>query len=187
MSLLQPVLRGPLLYMSPSRAEDFEALLAVASDPLIWEQHPARDRWRREVFRVFFDGGLTSAGALTVRETSSDDVIGSSRYYAYSASTREIAIGYTFLARRCWGGAFNREMKRLMLAHAFQFVDRVWFHIAVENRRSRRAIEAVGASLDREVMNDPDWKGASTAYYVIDRSAAPDGVSASGPVSNSPP
>jgi len=41
---LQPHLVGDLLEVRPLRPEDWESLFAVASDPLIWEQHPARDR-----------------------------------------------------------------------------------------------------------------------------------------------
>ncbi|PYP65994.1 MAG: GNAT family N-acetyltransferase, partial [Gemmatimonadetes bacterium] len=43
---LQPVLKGKLLELRPLRAEDFDDLFAVAADPLIWEQHPAKDRYQ---------------------------------------------------------------------------------------------------------------------------------------------
>lgn len=167
--LLQPSLRGDLLYAEPTRPEDFDALFEVARDPLIWEQHPAADRWKPEVFRSFFEAALASSGALTVFEAATGQVIGSSRYYEPSPDGRHIAIGYTFLARRCWGGSFNHELKALMLSYAFRFVDRVWFHIGINNVRSRRAILAVGGILDREVADDPQRQGQSTAYYFIDR------------------
>ena len=48
---LQPTLTGKLLWLRPLRADDFHDLYAVASDPLIWEQHPVKDRYRDEVFR----------------------------------------------------------------------------------------------------------------------------------------
>jgi len=47
---LQPILKGELLRLRPLRLEDFHDLYAVASDPLIWEQHPVRDRYKEEVF-----------------------------------------------------------------------------------------------------------------------------------------
>jgi len=167
---LQPVLTGKVLSLSPTRGDDFDSLYKAASDPLIWEQHPARDRWKLDAFRKFFDGAIASGGALTVRELATGEVIGSSRYYAWNAVERHVAIGYTFLVRRCWGGSFNREMKKLMLDHAFTFVDRVWFHIGSDNIRSRKAIEVIGARFDHEVLADPAWGGVNMAYYVIDRS-----------------
>ena len=171
---LQPTLSGTLVHIEPSKPEDRDALYAVARDRLIWEQHPAHDRWKPEVFDEMFIQGLRSAGALTIRDASSREVIGSSRYYGWLPQQRQVAIGYTFLARACWGGTYNHEVKRLMLAHAFCFADRVWFHIGVNNLRSRRAITTIGASLSREVVNDPAWNGLSMAYYFVDKPPTPE-------------
>jgi RimJ/RimL family protein N-acetyltransferase len=142
---LQPVLRGQLLHLRPLRADDFDALFAVAADPLIWEQHPARDRYQPEVFRAFFDEAMASGGALIATDSRDGQVIGGSRYHGYDAEQSEIEIGWTFLARAYWGGEYNGEMKELMLRHAFTFVDRVIFLIGQENYRSQRAVEKIGA------------------------------------------
>ena len=50
----RPALRGKLLELRPVRSDDFDALYVVASDPLVWEQHPARDRHEESIFRTFF-------------------------------------------------------------------------------------------------------------------------------------
>ena len=143
---LQPVLRGRLLQLRPLRNDDFDALFAVASDPLIWEQHPARDRYQLDVFRAFFDEAMASGGALIATEASDGRIIGGTRYHGYNAEQNEIEIGWTFLARRYWGGKYNGEMKELMLRHAFTFVDRVIFLIGAENHRSQRTVEKIGAT-----------------------------------------
>ena len=145
---LQPTLRGQFVTLRPLRANDFEALYAVASDPLIWEQHPNNDRWRRDVFEAFFQKALDSGGAFIVTDAADGRVIGSSRYYGYDEPKSEIEIGWTFLARSHWGGRCNGEMKRLMLRHAFQFVDSVIFAIGPNNIRSQKAIEKIGAVRD---------------------------------------
>ena len=142
---LQPHLVGELLELRPLRLEDWEALFAVAADPLIWEQHPARGRYQEEVFREFFQEALDSGGAFVVIDSKTQAVIGSSRYFGYDAEKSEIEIGWTFLARAYWGGEYNGEMKRLMLNHAFRFVDRVIFLIGPKNLRSQRAVEKIGA------------------------------------------
>jgi RimJ/RimL family protein N-acetyltransferase len=142
---LQPVLCGQLLHLRPLRDDDFDALFAVASDPLIWEQHPARDRYQPDVFRAFFDEAMASRGALIATHAKDGHVIGGSRYHGYDAEQSEIEIGWTFLARAYWGGKYNGEMKELMLRHAFTFVDRVIFLIGAENYRSQRAVEKIGA------------------------------------------
>jgi shikimate kinase/RimJ/RimL family protein N-acetyltransferase len=142
---LQPVLRGSLIELRPLRPDDFAELFTAASDPLIWEQHPAHERYKETVFREYFTEGLESGGALIAIDLRSGKVIGSSRFHGYDPVNSEIEIGWTFLARSYWGGAYNREMKQLMLRHAFRFVDKVVFLIDPENLRSQKAVEKIGA------------------------------------------
>lgn len=141
----QPILLGDLLSLRPLRPDDFGELFTVASDRLIWEQHPEPDRYAEAVFKKFFQGALASGGAMVVMDATDGRVIGSSRYLGYDEAKREIEIGFTFLARDYWGGAYNGEMKQLMLRHAFQFVDTVIFLVGPNNIRSQRALEKIGA------------------------------------------
>jgi RimJ/RimL family protein N-acetyltransferase len=145
---LQPVLQGELLRLRPVQPEDFDDLYAVASDPLIWEQHPHRERHKYEVFKEFFREALESGGALIAIDSKDGRVIGSSRFHGYDQERSEIEIGWTFLARSRWGGTYNGEMKQLMLRHAFQFVKSVVFLIGPENFRSQKAVEKIGAARD---------------------------------------
>src|ERR671936_755412 len=138
---LQPTLQSELLELRPLRAEDYQDLYAVAADPLIWEQHPCKDRYQEEVFQAFFREALASGGALLAIDRKDGRAIGSSRFHGYDEGKGEVEIGWTFLARSHWGGAYNREMKRLMLGHAFRFVNSVVFLVGPTNFRSRRAVE----------------------------------------------
>jgi RimJ/RimL family protein N-acetyltransferase len=142
---LQPTLRGELLELRPLEASDFEDLFAVAADPLIWEQHPDSDRCKEGPFRIFFCEALKSGGALRATDRSDGRTIGSSRFHGYDAARSEVEVGWTFLARHKWGGAYNREMKKLMLQHAFKFVERVIFLVGPANHRSQRALTKIGA------------------------------------------
>jgi N-acetyltransferase len=141
---LQPTLRGDLLGLRPLRPNDFHDLYAVASDPLIWEQHPVKDRYKEEVFKGFFRDALESGGALIVIDSKDRQVIGSSQFRGYDKEKSEIEIGWTFLARSHWGGIYNKEMKQLMVGHAFRFVKSVIFLVGPQNLRSRRAVEKIG-------------------------------------------
>lgn len=144
----QPVLEGEHVALRPLAPEDWDALFAVASDPLIWEQHPAHDRWQEQVFRAFFDDALANKGALVVLDAATGAVIGSSRYQGLeNAGGGSVEIGWTFLARSHWGGRWNHEMKRLMLAHALASVAEVRFLVGETNTRSRTALERIGAKL----------------------------------------
>jgi RimJ/RimL family protein N-acetyltransferase len=141
---LQPHLKSELLELRPLKPDDFESLFAVAADPLIWQQHPDPNRYKEDVFREFFAEALRSGGALIATDAKTGEVIGSSRYYGYDQQKSEVEIGWSFLARSHWGGMYNREMKRLMLNHAFKFVKAVVFLVGPENIRSQKAMEKIG-------------------------------------------
>jgi len=161
---LQPILKGDLLQLRPIRSEDFADLYAVASDPLIWEQHPIKDRYKRDVFSGFFRESLQSGGALIAIDCNGGKVIGSSRFHGFDESKSEIEIGWSFLARTHWGGVYNREMKRLMLRHAFKFVKRVVFLVGAQNLRSQQAMEKIGGV---RVGARPDANGQMSLVYQI--------------------
>ncbi len=141
---LQPNLKGELIELRPLMPEDCDGLFGVASDPLIWEQHPESDRYKEDVFRVFFREALESGGAFVIIDKKSGQIIGSTRFHGYAPERSEIEIGWTFLARKYWGGRYNRELKDLMLAHAFKFVENVIFYVGQNNIRSQRATEKIG-------------------------------------------
>ena len=166
----QPHLTGELVALRPAMAEDFDALFAVASDPLIWEVHPAHDRWQEPVFRRFFDDGLASGGMLVAIDRATGAIIGSSRYDFGRAEPGEVEIGWTFLARSHWGGRYNAEMKALMLDHAFASVQRVIFLVGDTNVRSRKAVEKIGCYLTpREHRAEMAGRPVVHVVYAIDR------------------
>jgi RimJ/RimL family protein N-acetyltransferase len=165
---LQPTLKGDLVELRPLRADDFDDLFAVAADPLIWEQHPASDRHEEAQFRGFFREALESGGALIAVDVRDGRVIGSSRFHGVDAAGREVEIGWTFLARSHWGGRHNGEIKRLMLAHAFRFVDRVVFLVGPHNHRSQRAVGKIGGV---RAASRLDASGRESIVYEITAAA----------------
>lgn len=169
---LQPTLKGRLVELRPLRAEHYQELYAVAADPLIWVQHPRPGRYQEREFKAFFNESLESAGALVSTDLHTGDIIGSSRFHTYHENRRQVEIGWTFLARSHWGGAYNGEMKQLMLRHAFGFVDRVVFLVGRQNLRSQRAIEKIGgvrtgASSDADGNDSFVYELTASAYAEI--------------------
>jgi RimJ/RimL family protein N-acetyltransferase len=160
----QPVLAGELVILRPLVPSDFDALYSVASDPYIWEQHPVPDRHEVTRFQEFFQNALASGGTLIAIDRSDQQVIGTSRYHGYNPVQREIEIGWTFLARSHWGGRYNGEIKRLMLDHAFRFIDRVVFLVGPQNVRSQRAVKRIGG---RRAGTRPDGAGRENFVYEI--------------------
>ena len=142
----QPIhLKNEIIQLVPLEETDFEELYAVASDPFVWEQHPNKLRFQREIFQNYFEGAMLSKGAFLIRDTKTNEVIGSSRFYDYNENDHSVLIGYTFIGRSFWGIGYNKTLKKLMLDYAFQYVDKVYFHIGAFNIRSQKAIEKIGA------------------------------------------
>ena len=167
---LQPRLSGNLIELRPLRSDDFDALFRAASDPLIWQQHPENDRYQRDVFQRYFDGALESKGAFAIIDRKSGRIIGSSRYCNLDPRDSEVEIGWTFLEREFWGGRYNGELKKLMLDHAFQLVDRVVFVVGEHNLRSQKALEKIGAKfLKRKSVPARDGTMVSNVVFVITR------------------
>lgn len=177
---LQPTLENDLIKIQPLKPTDFEALYAVANDPLLWEQHPNKDRYKREVFETFFKGAIESNGAFLVFNKQTNQVIGTSRYYGVDAVASSVVIGYTFVARNCWGKGYNKALKALMLNYAFQFIDNVLFHVGAVNVRSQKAVGNIGGKkigeIEMEYYGEPtklnyiykimkaDWQQGKTTH-----------------------
>ncbi|MEW5675053.1 GNAT family N-acetyltransferase [Flavobacterium enshiense] len=149
---LQLIIENDILKLLPLEENDFETLFKVASDPLIWEQHPNKDRYKSAVFQTFFEGAIVSKGAFLILDKRNNTAIGSTRFYNYDEDNKSIFIGYTFYSRSYWGSQCNAVVKKMMLDYIFQFVDKVYFHIGAQNIRSQKAIEKIGAEKVREVV-----------------------------------
>lgn len=80
----QSILENEKVILYPLQEMDFEALYATASDFKIWEQHPNKDRWKKEVFKTFFDGAMQSKGAFKIVDKATGNTIGSTRIYDYN-------------------------------------------------------------------------------------------------------
>lgn len=172
---LQPRLAGPVL-LRPLAATDWTALFAVASDPLIWADHPASDRWQESIFRSFFDAALDSGGALAIIDPASAAIIGSSRFDARRVRAGDIEIGWTFLARAHWGGTTNPVIKAMMIAHALSHYERVLFFVGAGNIRSRRAMAKIGGVLIRhEPVEAVGGTAVPQVVFAIDRSGFANG------------
>lgn len=143
---IQPPLENERAILYPLDEHDFDLLYAIASNPAIWEQHPNKDRWKKEVFHVFFDGAMQSKGAFKIMDKNTGKIAGSTRFYNYDEAESRIFIGYTFYGKEYWGTGLNTSVKRLMLSYIFQYVNQVSFHVGASNIRSQIAVERLGAS-----------------------------------------
>ncbi|MFB3388120.1 GNAT family N-acetyltransferase [Flavobacterium sp. LAR06] len=165
---LQPdLLEDGITKLVPLKETDFDALFEIASDPLLWEQHPIKDRYKKEVFQTFFNAALSSKSGFLILNAVTNEVIGTTRLYDYKPENSSIAIGYTFIGRKYWGGLYNKSNKKLLINYAFQQVDSVFFHIGAENFRSQKAVLKLGATKVNEMNFPPTTDGILHYEYEL--------------------
>lgn len=140
-----PALHDAQLSLIPLEEADFELLFALAADPLLWEQHPNPNRYKKEEFSKFFAGAMEAKAAYKILSNATGEIMGCSRFYDYRPEASVVNIGYTFYGRAFWGKGYNPMAKAMMLAYAFQFVEVVEFHVGACNKRSQIAMERLGA------------------------------------------
>ena len=108
LNFLQPTnLRNEIVILVPLKESDFESLYEVASDPLIWEQHPNPDRYKLDVFKTYFQGAMESKGAFLIVDAATGKALGSSRFYDHHPDKKEIKIGYTFFFKGMLGKIYQ--------------------------------------------------------------------------------
>lgn len=162
-------LENDIIKIVPLNESDFKKLYKVASDPLIWEQHPATDRYKKEIFQIFFDEAVLSKMAFLIIDKTTNRVIGSTRYYDFKKKSSSIAIGYTFLARENWGGYYNGATKKLLIDYAFKYVNDIYFHIGATNFRSQIAIKKIGGIKTDEIDFGNNGQKSPHFEYLIQK------------------
>lgn len=165
----QPSLSGNTLSIRALSADDYSSLFECASDKYIWAGHPAKDRYKEAVFAKMFEEGLACNACVVIAENSSGRLVGWSRYYIAEDGPQDISIGFTFLSRDHWGGESNKQVKGLILDHAFEHFDNVWFHIAPSNIRSQKATQKLGAQLVNEGMLCLGGKPDLWQSYILEK------------------
>ena len=155
---LQPTLVNEFVQIVPLKESDFDELFSVASDELLWEQHPEKERYKKEVFQDFFNAAIASHSAFKIIDVKTGITIGSSRYYEFNETEKTVAIGYTFIDRKYWATPYNRALKNLMINYAFQYVDSILFHVGSTNFRSQKAVEKLGAIRKETLLNNETGK-----------------------------
>ncbi|WP_329805668.1 GNAT family N-acetyltransferase [Flavobacterium facile] len=162
---LQPILTNEIVQIVPLKESDFDDLFTIASDKLLWEQHPEKERYKKEVFQAFFKTAIASKSAFKFVDVKTGNTIGTSRYYEFKETESSVAIGYTFISRKYWATPYNRALKNLMINYAFQFVEKIIFHVGDTNFRSQKAVEKLGALHTETFLNEEN--GRTHITYTI--------------------
>lgn len=164
----QPTLEGSKFRLRPLQDSDRDAFIAVAGDPLIWEQHPESDRATTEKLEQFFADAHACGGAVVVT-TADGEIVGGSRFLEFDDEDGgRILIDHTFLARDYWAPEDYIEVKGLLFDHAFTTFDTVELRVGADNARTRGAVEDLLGAVHVDTVSTPS---GDHAVYEVSRDA----------------
>jgi RimJ/RimL family protein N-acetyltransferase len=170
-----PTLEGRIVRLEPLTPEHEEALWLASRDPETWRWLNIVQPQTRPEWSAFVEQALAASAAgteiplVTIRH---ERVVGSTRFLALRPEHRTVEIGWTWLHPSAWGTGANIEAKLLQMSHAFEAwgCRRVEFKTDAMNERSRRALEALGASLEgihRKHMLVRGGENRDSAWYSV--------------------
>ena len=164
----QQVLENDKVILTPLIDEYYNPLYEIATDPVLWEHHPISYAYRLEGYNKFFIEAM-AIGSLVIIDKTTDKVIGSTRFYNYNELENSVVIGHTFIAREYWGSGYNKSIKKLMLDYAFTHVNKVIFYVVVNNIRSQKALEKIGATAKGYITRNYEGKELKCILFEIEK------------------
>ena len=156
-----------------------EPLYAAASDPELWRWTLTQIASMQDM-RDYVEAALEAHRAGTALpfatiDTTTGEVIGSTRFGNIDLTNGRVEIGWTWLRRDRQRTACNTEAKYLMLRHAFEVLDCVRVELKTDalNARSRAAILRIGAVEEgtlRAHLRTASGRMRDSVYYsILDR------------------
>ncbi|MFC4526179.1 GNAT family N-acetyltransferase [Dyella halodurans] len=176
-------LQDDYVVLEPMTMEHALALEAAAADGELWKlwftSAPAPGEAAAYIAKALQGHAAGHMLPFAIREKTTGEIIGSTRFYDFVAELPRIAIGYTWYAKRWQKSHVNTACKRLLLQHAFESLAcvAVEFHTDGRNLDSQRAIERLGAHRDgvlRAHKRRPDGTLRDTVCYSVIASEWPD-------------
>jgi RimJ/RimL family protein N-acetyltransferase len=170
-----PTLEGLIVRLEPLTPEHEEGLWLASRDPRTWRWLNVSQPQSRAEWSAYVEQALAASAAgveIPLATVCCKRVVGSTRFLALRPEHRSVEIGWTWLHPSAWGTGVNVEAKLLQLRHAFE----VWGCRRVElktdalNERSRRALEALGATFEgihRKHMLVRDGENRDSAWYSV--------------------
>ena len=169
------MLEGRVVRLEPLAPEHEEGLWEASRDPRTWRWLSIVQPTTRVEWRSFVEQALAAAEAGTeipLVTISHKEVVGSTRFLALRPEHRSVEIGWTWLHPSAWSTGVNAEAKLLQLGHAFETwgCRRVELKTDALNERSRRALEAIGATFEgvhRKHMLVREGENRDSAWYSV--------------------
>jgi RimJ/RimL family protein N-acetyltransferase len=170
-----PTLEGRIVRLEPLSESHEDGLWAASRDARTWRWLSVVQPRTRSEWSAWFAQALAEAHAgreLPLVTLCHEEIVGSTRFLALRPEHRSVEIGWTWLHPDAWGTGTNVEAKLLQLRHAFETwgCRRVELKTDALNDRSRRALEALGATFEgihRKHMLVREGESRDSAWYSV--------------------
>ena len=168
-----PTLEGRIVRLEPLGPQHLGDLWEASRDPAVWTWLQIVQPRDHAELHAWLDEALAGPYLpLATVNRAEGRAIGSTRFLALRPEHRSVEIGWTWLSPSHWGSGANVEAKLLQLTHAFETwgCRRVELKTDALNERSRKAIEALGASYEgihHKHMLVRGGENRDTAWYAI--------------------
>jgi RimJ/RimL family protein N-acetyltransferase len=160
MRFVEPItLTGTHASIEPLGREHEEALQRAVADGELWRLWyttvPPPEKMGQYIAIALDMRERLDAMPFVIREKSSGEIVGCTRYFNVDAANRRLEIGHTWYSKRVQRGPINTECKLMLLTHAFEKLQciAVEFRTHWFNHASRTAIERLGAKQDGVLRN----------------------------------
>lgn len=175
MWLTKQIITGDIVELLPLNERHVEPLEAAVKDGESWKlwyaNVPKPEQMTEYVTKAVtkMDSGDL---AFAVKQKSTGNIVGTTRYYQVDQTNKRALIGYTWYADAVRRTAVNTETKLLLLTYLFEQHEAiaVEFRTHFFNAASRKAIERLGAKQDGILRNHqimPDGSFRDTVVYSI--------------------
>jgi len=147
-------LEGHGVRLEPMAKEHRDSLAKAAADGELWRlwftSVPEPEQTEAYIAQALAGRDAGHMLPFVVRELSSGEIVGSTRYHDIIRDAHRVEIGWTWYARRWQKSHVNTACKLLLLGHAFDGLGCKVVGLRTDNFNfnSQRAIEALGAKKD---------------------------------------
>lgn len=175
MWIIEEQLEGTFLILEPLRIEHVSELIEAVQDGeswKLWYANVPRSEEMNNYVQEAIDSRKAGGIAYAVRSKSTNQIVGTTRYYNVDAKNKRAMIGYTWYSSSVRRTPINTECKLLLLKKLFEShgAIAVEFRTHYFNQSSRVAIERLGAKQDgilrhHQIMSDGSIR--DTVVYSI--------------------
>ena len=177
-----PILENDRVKLTLLDLSNFENLIEIAAQDRLIQFSPSKINTAEDLknyVQIAVDGYYhKTIIPFLVFDKQTNSYAGSTRFGNINYKNKVLHIGWTWIGKEFQGTGLNKNMKFLMLQYAFETLkfEKVEFRIDERNKKSRKAVEKLGATLEGILRQDTamsDGFRRSTCCYGILKSEWP--------------